>query len=135
MWKRRLGCGFLLFLFCLRQLPALPSDWRALDTPQLLAEAARRIETLQGLNEHLQQQIRESQEQSATLEAQLASLQTDWEQSEKLRLELANALTSLQSSLQRCSEEAKAKARRAAIVGFAAGVAVGIVVTALLSAH
>jgi|GEM_PF-1351679 DNA repair exonuclease SbcCD ATPase subunit len=149
MWKRRLGAAFLLVAFCLPRLAALPSDWRSLDTPQLLAEAARRIETLQRLNESLRQQVAESKRKSEELatkleeslqesearlsaieklQARLATLQTDWEQSEQLRRELTASLTSLQSSLKSCREEAKAKGRKAMLGGFAAGVAVGVVV-------
>jgi chromosome segregation ATPase len=125
----------MLVAFCLQPSAALPLDWRSLDTPKLLAEAARRIETLQRLNETLRQQIRASLEQSATLEARLATLQTDWEKSEKLRMVLENALMSLQRSLQNCREEAKAKARREMLEGLAAGVAVGVVVRMILSGH
>jgi chromosome segregation ATPase len=135
MWKRRLGAAFVLVAFWARPLAALPSDMRSLDTAQLLAEAAWRIETLQRLNERLQEQIRVSQEKSVTLEEKLASLQTDWELSEKLRQELAATLTSLRRSLQSCREEATAKARRAMLGGVAAGLAVGALMTLLWSAH
>jgi chromosome segregation ATPase len=123
MWNKRLGAAFVLVAFWARPLAALPSDMRSLDTAQLLADAARRIETLQALNERLQEQIRVSQEKSVTLEEKLASLQTDWELSEKLRQELAATLTSLQRSLQSCREETR-RARRA-MLERCAGLAVG----------
>jgi len=149
MWKRRLGCGFLLFLFCLRQLPALPSDWRALDTQSLLAQAALVIEKLKNLNEELTKQAEESGRQSKELAAQLESLtkekknllkdienlqatlgklQADWTESERMRLELASALKILQASLQSCREEATKSISKAGIVGLAVGLVLGVVI-------
>jgi len=138
-----------LLLFFLRQPSALPSDWRELDTKDLLKEAALAIENLKTLNEALTQQAEESGKQSSKLAAQLESLtrekenllndmeslqaalgtlQADWRESERMRRDLENALTSLQASLQSCSEEAKKNTRRAGIVGLAEGVGVGIMI-------
>ena len=149
MWKRSLACGIFFLLFLLRQPSALPSDLRQLDTPSLLAQAALAIEKLQALNETLTQQAAESEKQSSKLAAQLetlsnekekllkdiedlqaalATLQADWTESERMRKALEHTLTSLQASLQSCSEEAKKNTRRAGIMGLAVGVGVEIMV-------
>jgi chromosome segregation ATPase len=122
---------------------------RQLDTPSLLAQAALAIEHLQALNETLTQQAAASEKQSSKLAAQLesltnekekllkdieglqaalATLQADWTESERMRKALEHTLTSLQASLQSCSEEAKKTTRRAGIIGLAVGVGVGIMV-------
>lgn len=136
-----------MLLYSLQQLSALPSDWRQLDTPSLLAEAALAIEKLKRLNEELRKEASESREQSEelanrlealqrenearlknieSLQAALGTLQTDWSESEKMRRELENALASLQASLKSCREEAKAKSRKAILRGFLIGASAGL---------
>jgi DNA anti-recombination protein RmuC len=149
MWKRSLACAIFFLLFFVRQPSALPSDWRELDTPSLLAQAALAIEHLQALNEALTQQAAASEKQSKRLAAQLealtrenekllqdianlqkmlATLQADWTESERMRKALEHTLTSLQASLQNCREEAKKNTRRAGIIGLAVGVGVGMMI-------
>lgn len=136
-----------MLLFCLRQPSALPSDWRELDTKDLLKEAASAIEKLKKLNEVLRQQVAESRKQSEELakklgdllresearlnaieqlQARLETLQTDWKESERMRMELLATLTSLQASLQSCREEAKAQAHKALLTGFLIGASAGL---------
>ncbi len=149
MWKRRLACAIFFLLSSVQQPSALPSDWRELDTPSLLAQAALTIKRLQALNETLTQQAAESERQSSKLAAQLetlsnekekllkdiedlqaalATLQADWTESERMRKALEHTLTSLQASLQSCREESKKNTRRAGIVGLAVGVGVGMMI-------
>jgi len=149
MWKRSLACAIFFLLSSVRQPSALPSDLRQLDTKELLQEAALAIKHLQALNETLTQQAAASEKQSKKLAAQLesltnekekllkdiedlqaalATLQADWSESERMRKALEHTLTSLQASLQSCSEEAKKNTRRAGIIGLAVGVGVGIMV-------
>ncbi len=62
------------------------------------------------------------------LQAALGKLQADWTESERVRQELANALTSLQASLQSCKEEAAEKARRARFYGLVVGVGMMVII-------
>ena len=149
MWNKRLNAACILVAFCLPRLPALPSDWRALDTQSLLAQAALVIEKLKNLNEELTKQAEESGRQSKELAAQLGRLtkekenllkdmenlqatlgrlQADWTESERMRLELASALKILQASLQSCREKATKSISKAGIVGLAVGLVLGVVI-------
>lgn len=150
MWKRKLGCAWLLLLFWVRQPLALPLDWQQLGTNDLLQEAALAIQHLKTLNEALTKQAAESEKQSKELAAQLetltsenekllqdianlqkmlGTLQEDWITSEQIRKELENTLTNLQASLKSCREEAKKNIRRAGIAGLAVGVGFAILLS------
>lgn len=77
MWKRKLGCAWLLLLFWVRQPLALPLDWQQLGTNDLLQEAALAIQHLKTLNEALTKQAAESEKQSKELAAQLERLTSE----------------------------------------------------------
>lgn len=153
MWKRKIGFGFLLLLLSLRWLSAQPLRLQELDTPTLLKEAASKIQELMILNEDLKEKAKESLELSKNLEIQLEilnseretllkdieklkerleSLEIRWAESERLQIELTDALRISEASWKSYKDEVEARIRKekikGIIIGLEAGMMIGMVV-------
>jgi flagellar motility protein MotE (MotC chaperone) len=151
MWKGILiaGCCFWLALSWPSAQPL-----SQLSTDALLNEAAAAIQTLKQLNEDLQAKAIASARKSETLAQQLtalqheremllkdiealqtrlATLQTDWEHSEKTREELVRALQDLKQCLQNSEREAKRKQLKLFLEGMAVGVGMAVAMNAILT--
>ena len=153
MWKRRIAFGYLLLLLSLRWLSAQPLQFQDLDSPTLLKEAASKIQELMILSEKLKEETKQSVEVSKNLETQLEilnseretllkdieslkarleSLEIKWEESERLRIELSDALRISEASWKSCREELEARIIKekikGIIIGLGAGMMIGVVV-------
>jgi len=149
MWKRRLGFGFLLLFFSWQQPMAQSSPWEVMDSPTLLGEAASKIKELINLSEELKKEVKKSKEDSKALRMELESLQREREnilrnaedlqselenlktksaESERLRIELVDALRISGKSWKSYREEVEARIRKERIKGMMLGVGMGIVV-------